>query len=217
MIKNNHYPFVLQPLAYAYDALEPFIDTKTMHLHHDKHLVTYINNLNATLKEYPEYQNWTLEQLIYYSSLLPCSIRQTVINNAGGVYNHTLFFDSLSPNKSLHQRMPTGGLMRSIQLDYGTFDVFKAEFKKQALAVFGSGYTWLGASANGKTHIVNTANQDTILPDNLQPLMLIDVWEHAYYLKNYNVRADYIDAWFNVVDYSKADASFALIAPEFRH
>jgi len=204
---HYHYPFTLIPLPYDYNALEPFIDTKTMQLHHDKHLGTYIANLNATLKDYPQYHDWSLEQLLYYSYTLPDIIRQTIINNAGGVYNHNLFFASLTSDNA-KATQPTGLLAKSIDLDYGNYDNFKQEFKKMALAVFGSGYTYIATCPRGKVHIVNTANQDTILPQNLCPLFLLDVWEHAYYLKHYNVRADYIDDCFNLINMQKAESLF---------
>jgi len=204
---NNHYPFALPPLPYAYGALEPFIDEKTMHLHHDRHLATYVKNLNDTLKDYPALHCWSLEQLLYYIDLVPLEIQTAVKNNGGGVYNHTMFFNGLTPNLQ-DNGVPTGSLLKFIELDFVSFDKFKEEFKKQALAVFGSGYTWLGATKNGKVHIVNTKNQDTILPDNIYPLALIDVWEHAYYLKHYNVRADYIDDWFKVLNMDLVEKKF---------
>ncbi|MCL2593354.1 MAG: superoxide dismutase [Defluviitaleaceae bacterium] len=203
---NNNYPFELTPLPYAYNALEPYIDEKTMELHHDKHLQTYITNLNVTLKDYPELHSWSLEQLLYYSNLLPSEIRTAVVNNGGGVYNHNLFFANLTNKQT--KDVPTGILLQAINADFGSWEDFKKEFKRHCLSVFGSGYTWLAACSNGKVHIVNTQNQDTVLPFNLYPIMLIDVWEHAYYLKHYNVRADYIDAWFNVVNILKAEENY---------
>ena len=208
---NNHYPFELKPLPYAYNALEPYIDEKTMHLHHDKHLQTYVNNLNSTLKDYPELQSWSLEQLLYYYDLVPDIIRTAVVNNAGGIYNHQLFFAGLINPQP--KSTPTGSLLQAIIADFGTWDNFKAEFKKQALAVFGSGYTWLAVCARGKVLIINTKNQDTVLPQNIYPVMLIDVWEHAYYLKHYNVRADYIDAWFSVINIAQAEENYNRVIP----
>jgi len=204
---KNHYPFELMPLPYAYNVLEPYIDEKTMQLHHDRHLQTYVNNLNAALKDYPELHYWGLDQLLYYSYMLPEAIRTAVINNGGGVYNHNMFFAGLiSPAEAKNQTAPN--LMREINSQFGSFDAFKKQFKAQALGVFGSGYTWLAADNNGKLQIVNIKNQYTVLPMNLCPIMLIDVWEHAYYLKNYNVRADYIDNWFNVLNLTQAENNF---------
>jgi len=210
---GGHYPFVLVPLPYAYDALEPFIDSKTMELHHDRHLATYVNNLNAALKDYPELHDWSLEQLLYFADYLTEDIRTAVINNGGGVYNHNLFFAMMRARETDNDNgrqvaAPTGELLMAINNQFGSFDKFKEEFKKDALSVFGSGYTWLAVDGNGQLHMVNTKNQDTVLPLNLLPVMLIDVWEHAYYLKHYNVRADYIDAWFNVVDMDMAEDNY---------
>ena len=206
--ENNHYPFELVPLPYPYDALEPYIDEKTMHLHHDKHLQTYVNNLNAALKDCPELHHWSLEQLLYYIDRAPEQIRTAVHNNGGGVYNHNLYFAGLKSAKETKGESG-GDLARAIDAQFGGFDAFKKEFKNQALAVFGSGYTWLVSDACGKLQIVNTKNQDTVLPMNLLPVLLIDVWEHAYYLKHYNVRADYIDDWFNVLNMCQAEMNYS--------
>ncbi|KAI4453876.1 37s ribosomal protein s26 mitochondrial [Holotrichia oblita] len=194
---NYHYPFQLPPLPYAYNALEPYIDEKTMRLHHDKHLQTYINNLNAALKDYPQLHNWSLVQLLYYSNRIPEEIKTAVINNGGGVYNHMFYFANLKPPMA-QQIKPTDNLMMAINSAFGSFETFKIEFKNQALSVFGSGYTSLVVNRDGNLQIINMKNQDTVWTLNACPIMLIDVWEHAYYLKYYNIRADYIDAWFNV-------------------
>jgi len=207
---NNHYPFELMPLPYSYNALEPYIDEKTMRLHHDRHLQTYVNNLNAAIKDYPELHGWSLEQLLYYSDIVPEDIRTAVINNGGGVYNHNLFFAGLDSTKA----QATNALMKAINKTFGSFDDFKKEFKKQALSVFGSGYTWLVAKKDGALEIVNTKNQDTVLPMNVLPLLIIDVWEHAYYLKHYNMRADYIDDWFKVVNLSRAEMIYGCISSQ---
>ena len=204
---NNTYPFVNTPLPYAYDALEPYIDEKTMHLHHDRHLQTYIDNLNAIIKEHPELQTWTLEGLLELSAFLPKEIRQPVINNAGGVYNHRFFFDSMTPAGKQPEENP---LLAEIARQFGSLEAFQEQLKKEALAVFGSGYAWLAADG-GKLKIIRTANQDTPLPLDLQPLLALDVWEHAYYLKHYNQRAAYIDDWFSVVDWEQASRRFAEI------
>lgn len=198
---NEHYPFVNPPLPYAYDALEPFIDTKTMQLHHDRHLQTYVNNLNNTLKDYPELQSWSLEKLIYNADKLPLAIRQPIKNNGGGVYNHIFYFDGMTNSET---RSQAGTLYPAIIRDFGSVERFYNEFKNQALSVFGSGYAWLVVDQNGKLRIVTSANQDTPLVQNFCPVAAIDVWEHAYYLKHYNERAAYIDDWFNVVNWERA-------------
>lgn len=198
---NEHYPFVNPPLPYAYDALEPYIDTKTMHLHHDRHLQTYVDKLNSTLKDYPELHSWSLEQLIYNADRLPAAIRQSVINNGGGVYNHIFYFNGMSNSQT---RWQAGMLYNAIVRDFGSVETFYDEFKQQALSVFGSGYAWLVVDQNGKLKIVTSANQDTPIVQNLCPVAVIDVWEHAYYLKHYNERAAYIDDWFNVANWERA-------------
>ena len=198
---NEHYPFVNPPLPYAYDALEPYIDTKTMHLHHDRHLQTYVNNLNNTLKDYPQLHEWTLEQLIYNADRLPEAIQKSIKNNGGGVYNHIFYFDGMSNSET---RSQAGSLYPAVIKDFGSVERFNDEFKKQALSVFGSGYAWLVADRDGKLKIITTANQDTPLTQNLCPVAAIDVWEHAYYLKHYNERAAYVNDWLNVANWKRA-------------
>jgi Fe-Mn family superoxide dismutase len=198
---NEHYPFENPPLPYAYDALEPFIDTKTMHLHHDRHLQTYVDNLNKALEDYPELHSWTLEQLIISADRLPSAIRRAVKNNGGGVYNHIFYFNGLSNSET---RAQAGMLYHAIMRDFESAERFYDEFKKSALSVFGSGYAWLVADKNGKLSIITTANQDTPITQDLCPIVTIDVWEHAYYLKHYNVRSAYIDDWFHVVNWAYA-------------
>lgn len=199
---NQHYKFVNPPLPYEYDALEPFIDAKTMELHHDRHLQTYVDNLNKILTDYPEYQNLTLEELILFAGSLPSEIKQSVLNNAGGVYNHIFFFSTMNfPSDS---PLPAN-LLKTVDSNFGNFDNFKFEFTKAALSVFGSGYAWLVKDSFDNLKIITTANQDTPLSLHLSPVLAIDVWEHAYYLKNYNKRADYIMNWFHVVDWEKVN------------
>lgn len=199
---NEHYPFENPPLPYAYDALEPYIDTLTMHLHHDRHLQTYVNNLNNTLKNYPELQGWSLEALIYNTDRLPAPIMQSIRNNGGGVYNHIFFFNGLSNTDIWSQ---AGTLYQAMLHDFDSVDQFYNEFKAKALSVFGSGYAWLVVAPDGKLMIMTSANQDTPIVQNMCPVLGIDVWEHAYYLKHYNERAAYIDDWFHVVDWEHAD------------
>lgn len=194
-MEQQHYPFKIVPLPYDYNALEPFIDTLTMELHHDRHLQTYVDNLNKALADYPMYHGWTLEQLIRYPNKLPPNIRTAVRNNAGGVYNHNFYFKTMSSQK---ERTQTENLKQWISNEFGNIENFKKEFKEKALSVFGSGYAWLVSDKYGRLKIITTANQDTPLTLNFVPIMVIDVWEHAYYLKHYNKRADYIDDWFHV-------------------
>lgn len=202
---NSHYPFVNTPLPYAYDALEPFIDEKTMHLHHDRHLQTYIDNLNRLLEENPALQRYSLEQLLSVWRRLPCHLRIPVRNNAGGVYNHRFYFDGLSePGVS----RPAPRLFQEMTRQFGSPENFKTQFKDAALSVFGSGYAWL-LSDRGTLKIVTSANQDTPWGGALTPVLNIDVWEHAYYLKHYNVRAAYIDDWFRVINWEQAECRFS--------
>lgn len=199
---NDHYPFENPPLPYAYDALEPFIDAKTMELHHDRHLQTYVDHLNEALQDYPQYHNVSLSQLIIHADELPEEIQTAVKNNAGGVYNHIFFFSNMDqPTK---QTMPNP-LTDYITDSFGSFENFKEAFTEAAMSVFGSGYAWLLLSPSNKLEIMTTPNQDTPFPLNLCPLLNLDVWEHAYYLKNYNLRAQYIENWFNVVSWDQVN------------
>lgn len=201
----DHYEFLLKPLPYTYDALEPYIDTRTMHLHHDKHLKAYVDNLNKILKEYPAYQSWPLDQLVRNWRLLPQEIRIPVRNNAGGVYNHNFFFDVMGPDG---HELKAGRLRDDILRNFGSLEKFLAGFKQSALEQFGSGYAWLARDARKGLLIANTPNQDTILPEHLMPVLLIDVWEHAYYLKYQNRRGEYIDNWFHTIDWENVQARY---------
>lgn len=204
-MNNNHYPFINLPLPYGYDALEPFIDEKTMYLHHDRHLQTYIDNLNAALREHPNLQDLSLTQLIRSAYRLPQPLRTAIRNNAGGVYNHRFFFEGLiNPSDD----RPSGELADAIAGSFGSFDAFLELFKKAALSVFGSGYAWL-VTDKTKLSIVTTANQNTPIEHGLEPILAIDVWEHAYYLKHYNVRADYIDDWMRIINWKQAEKNYA--------
>ncbi|MFV0497841.1 MAG: superoxide dismutase [Candidatus Fimivivens sp.] len=203
---NNSYKFINLPLPYTYDAMEPFIDAKTMKIHHDKHLQGYVNNLNEALEHYPKLQRLPLEALVTLPETLPAPIRNAIKNNAGGVYNHRFYFNGLIP--AANAKSPFGMLLEDIIKTFGSFDVFKSAFKNAALSVFGSGYAWLTVDNSGDLKIIKTANQDTPLSWNRCPILNIDVWEHAYYLKHHNMRANYIDDWFNVVDWEKANVNF---------
>ena len=209
----RHYPFVPVPLPYAYEALEPKIDALTMHLHHDRHYTTYVNNLNAALKDYPQFHGWTLEQLIVHGKMLPPAIQTVVSRNAGGVFNHEFYFDGMIGAANEHGapvgahsqlNASAGGHIAHPQNTHiirspALIQQFKDELKKNALAVFGSGYAWLCQNHCGEWCVITTANQDTPLTLGLQPLLCIDVWEHAYYLKHYNDRGSYFDDWFSLV------------------
>lgn len=202
-MNNQTYPFSLIPLKFEYNALEPYIDEKTMELHHDKHLKTYIDNLNNILKDYTEFHSWYLPTIICNIHSLPENIQTKKKNNAGGVYNHNLFFSLLTNDNSKNK--PSSFMESIIEKDIGSYDLFKEKFKESALQVFGSGYAWLVINRNGKLQIITTKNQDCPLSMNLYPILLIDVWEHAYYLKYNNRRAEYIDNFFNVIDWSEVE------------
>jgi len=199
------YIFKLKPLPYGFDSLEPFIDAWTMELHHDKHLATYVDNLNNTIEKYPNYYDWSLEKLLYNINSLPEEIRTAVRNNGGGVYNHNLFFSIMTPGGA---PIEDSHLLHAINKAFGTFEDFKSGFKQAALEVFGSGYAWLVSDSMGNLSILKTPNQDTQIPLNLTAVLIIDVWEHAYYLKNQNRRNEYIDNWFNVINYKQAELNY---------
>jgi len=200
-----HYPFKLQPLPYAYDAMEPFIDAKTMEIHHSKHVQTYVDNLNKALETQPDYQNWSLERLLYNLDKLPQSIQAPVRNSGGGVYNHNLYFAIMTPGG---KALTDGTLKVAIDRDFGSFDEMLAQLKAAGLSVFGSGWAWLVADSQGKLSIFKSPNQDTQIPANLTPVINLDVWEHAYYLKVQNRRAEYIDNFFNVIDWATAQRNY---------
>jgi len=197
---SQTYPFLLMPLPYEYTALEPYIDAETMQLHHNRHLRTYVDHLNAVLATAPTYQSWTLEQLIQHACLLPPSIRCTC--NAGGVFNHEFFFAGMSHEA----HAPTGRLAEEIAKTYGSYPAFFERFKAAALDLCGSGYVWLVADSCGNLRIMTTKNQDT--PLNCTLLICIDIWEHAYYLQHFNLRADYVDAWFRTADFGVASQRY---------
>jgi superoxide dismutase, Fe-Mn family len=194
----------LPPLPYAYNALEPHIDEMTMQIHHDRHHATYVNNLNAALEGHPELQNKPLNELLASLDSVPESIRTAVRNNGGGHANHTLFWEIMSPNGG---GQPTGALADAINSTFGSFENFKAEFTKAATGRFGSGWAWLVVD-NGKLAITSTPNQDNPIMEGKTPILGLDVWEHAYYLKYQNKRPDYIAAWWNVVNWAEVNKRF---------
>ncbi len=189
---------ILPKLPYAYDALEPYIDTETMTIHHDKHHATYVANVNAALEKHPEIGE-DLEALLADVDSIPADIRQAVINNGGGHLNHALFWELLSPEK----QEPTAQVLAAIEEAFGSFDEFKAAFTQAATTRFGSGWAWLVVNENGKLEVLSTANQDTPISQGKAPILALDVWEHAYYLKYRNVRPGYIKAFFDVINWEK--------------
>ena len=198
----NTNEFTVVPLPYAYDALEPYIDKETMTIHHDKHYKTYVDNLNKAISKDPELQSKSLSELLLNIDSLPEDIQVSVRNNGGGTFNHEFFWNIMTPNST---KKPSKTLAEAINRDFGSFDNFKEEFKKASLSRFGSGWCWLLSDENGKLTIESTANQDTPLPLNLKPIIALDVWEHAYYLKYQNKRDEYIDNFWNVVNWELAE------------
>lgn len=201
---NNFYPFVNTPLPYDYNALEPYIDEKTMCLHHDRHLQTYIDNLNKLMDENPALQQFSLEELLTHWCRLPQHLQIPVRNNAGGVFNHRFYFNSM---KEPGAPCEAPRLFDEMSLQFKSPEDFKSQFKEAALSVFGSGYTWL-VSHGGRLKIITTANQNTPPLNSMTLLLNIDVWEHAYYLKHYNMRAAYIDDWFHLINWEAVEGRF---------
>lgn len=198
--------FELKPLPYAYDALEPYIDKETMMLHHDKHEKAYLDNLNKAISKYPELYKMGIEGMLKDLNSVPEDIRETVKNNAGGVYNHEFFWSIMSPEQN---QTPSGDLLKAINKDFQSFDNFKTKFKEAALGRFGSGWAFLVKDKDGKLSIISTANQDSPISQGLTLILGIDVWEHAYYLKYQNKRGDYIDNWWNVVNWKQAENNYS--------
>ncbi len=201
----------LPELPYAKDALEPHIDARTMEIHHDKHHATYVTKLNAALEAHPELADQTLETLLTDLAAVPEDIRTAVRNNGGGHYNHSLFWEILSPDAG---NAPEGELAAAIDRDLGGLDAFKEAFAQAATTRFGSGWAWLTVDAAGKLSVSSTPNQDNPLMKGVvdtvgTPILGLDVWEHAYYLNYQNRRPDYIAAWWNVVNWTRADELYA--------
>lgn len=199
-------PHELPKLPYGYDALEPHIDARTMEIHHTKHHQTYVNNLNAALEKHPQLENKSVEELIKDLNSIPEDIRTAVRNNGGGHVNHSMFWLIMSPDGGGE---PDGKLGDSINSAFGGFSDFKDQFSKAAVGRFGSGWAWLCADRGGKLTITSTPNQDNPMSDGLAPILGLDVWEHAYYLKYQNRRPDYISAWWNVVNWKQVAKNYS--------
>jgi superoxide dismutase, Fe-Mn family len=189
----------LPPLPYDFGALEPHIDAQTMQIHHGKHHQAYVNNLNAALEKHPQLQSKSAEDLIRDLAAVPEDVRTAVRNNGGGHVNHTMFWTLMAPNGG---GAPTGALAEAIKTAFGSLDAFKEQFAKAAVGRFGSGWAWL-IDTSGKLSIESTANQDNPIMEGKKGILGLDVWEHAYYLKYQNRRPDYIDAWWNVVNWAE--------------
>jgi Fe-Mn family superoxide dismutase len=198
--------FELPALPYAYNALEPHIDARTMEIHHTKHHQAYINNAKAALEKYPELQQKSAEDLIKDLSAVPEDIRMAIRNNAGGHVNHSMFWPCMSPDGGGE---PTGDLAAAINAAFGSFANFKDQFSKAAATRFGSGWAWLCVDSSGALKVTSTPNQDNPLSEGLTPVLGLDVWEHAYYLNYQNRRPDYISAWWNVVNWKQVAQNYA--------
>ena len=192
--------FELPPLPYDYSALEPYIDTQTMQIHHDKHHQAYVTNVNNALQGHDQLASMSVDDLLRNIHQVPESIRTAVRNNAGGHSNHSMFWNIMKPNGGGE---PTGDLASAIQQAFGSFDAFKTAFNDAGVKRFGSGWAWLVLDSGGKLKVISTANQDSPLMEGLYPVLGNDVWEHAYYLKYQNRRPEYLNAWWNVVNWDE--------------
>ncbi|MBF2073319.1 MAG: superoxide dismutase [Synechococcales cyanobacterium C42_A2020_086] len=197
--------FTLPPLPYDYAALEPYIDAETMQFHHDKHHAAYVKNLNAAVDKHPQLKTMTAEELVSDINALPEDVRTTIRNNGGGHLNHSLFWEIMGPNGGGE---PTGAIATAIQEAFGGFSAFQQAFNEAGANRFGSGWAWLVLRPNGRLEVTSTANQDSPLMDGNQPIMGNDVWEHAYYLKYRNRRDEYLNAWWNVVNWDAVNQRY---------
>lgn len=200
---NEIYPFKLHPLKYSYDALQDVIDKKTLEIHHDKLLGNYIEKLNLSLKEYPQFQSWTLEKLLKNGFMLPTPLQCSVIKNGGGVINHNLYFDILK--SPCENNMPCGILAKSIDKYFGSFFEFKKLMTKASENQFGSGYVFLASDKMGRLKIIPSVNQNTPVSLNFCPIIPLDIWEHAYFLKYQQRRSEYIKNFFKIIDWERCD------------
>jgi Fe-Mn family superoxide dismutase len=201
-------PFTLPPLTYGYDALEPYFDAETMHLHHDKHHQSYVDKLNAAVAGHPEVAGKTVYELVANLDAVPEPIRKAVRNNGGGHANHSFWWTTLGKGGSA----PTGELAKAIDAKFGTFSGFQDKLTAEATGVFGSGWAWLVLTPSGALEIESTPNQDSPLAAKMKPVLGIDVWEHAYYLKYKNKRADYVKAYFSAVNWDAVSGNFAALS-----
>lgn len=197
--------FEMIALPYAYDALEPYIDAKTVELHYSKHHQAYLNNLNGALEKYPALANRTIEAILSDLGSVPEDVRMVVRNNGGGYYNHNIYWAIMGPNKGGEPRSRLGEAIRSA---FGSFAAFKEQLEKAGMTRFGSGWAWLSKKSDGALTIHSTPNQDTPLAEGLFPIIGVDVWEHAYYLKYQNRRAEYLTNWWNLVNWEEAERRY---------
>ncbi|HEX2981311.1 MAG TPA: superoxide dismutase [Anaerolineaceae bacterium] len=197
--------FELPPLNYAFDALEPIIDARTVEIHYTKHHATYLKNFNAALEKYPDIAKQPVEEILKNIKDIPEDIRTAVRNNGGGFYNHNLYWAVMAPKAGGE---PKGDIAQAIEKSFGGFSAFKEQYEKAGVGRFGSGYAWLSAKPDGSLLIHSTANQDSPLEEGLFPLLVVDVWEHAYYLNYQNRRPEYLSKWWGLVDWDAVDRRF---------
>jgi Fe-Mn family superoxide dismutase len=196
--------FTLPKLPYEFDALEPYIDAKTMEIHHDKHHATYVKKLNEALEKHPDFFDKNINDILKNIKSVPEDIRQAVINHGGGHSNHTLFWEILAKDKNKLSKE----LSEAIDSKFGGFEDFKKKFSDMANSKFGSGWTWLIINKDKELEIISTSNQDSPLMNNQIPILGLDIWEHAYYLKYQNKRIDYVEAFWNVINWEKVSENF---------
>jgi superoxide dismutase, Fe-Mn family len=207
-LERSSAQFTLPPLPYAYNALEPYIDQRTMEFHHDKHHAAYVKNLNAALAKYPQLQGKSIEFLLQNLDNIPTEIRTTVRNNGGGHANHSMYWQSMAPKAGGE---PKGELAKEIAKTFGSFAAFQAAFNEAGTKRFGSGWVWLSREKSGKLKVASLPNQDTPLMVGEYPLLGNDVWEHAYYLTYQNRRPEYLKAWWNVVNWSEVEKRYRAV------
>ena len=200
--------YEVPPLPYEYNALEPHIDEQTMHLHHDKHHATYVTNANAAIEKHPELASKSVEDLLWGINEVPEDIRTAIRNNAGGHSNHSIFWTIMGPGGGGN---PPGRVGEGIKTTFGSYNAFKEQLQKAGVGQFGSGWAWLLVDKGGKLSIKSYPNQDSPYMEGLTPILGVDVWEHAYYLKYQNKRADYIAAWWNTLNWEAINARFASV------
>jgi len=203
--------YTLPELPYAYDALEPYISKEIMELHYDKHHAAYVNNLNTAIEPYESLHSQSAEKLLMNLQDVPEVIRTAVRNNAGGHVNHSMFWQIICPAEaSAKAGGPSGKLLEEIQKHFGSFETFQEKFNDVGMKRFGSGWVWLVRTKEGKLDVLSTSNQDNPMTDGLLPIMGNDVWEHAYYLQYKNVRADYLKAWWSIINWKEVEKRFEL-------
>ncbi len=206
------YPYSLPQLKFVFNDLEPFTDAQTVNIHYTKHHQGYVDNLNSILEKYPEWQNYTLEDLLANLNALPEKLSIVIQANGGGHFNHTLFWRTLCKKGSEPEgAVPSGVILEKINGAFGSFERFKQDFLDKALSIVGSGWVWLCVDKSGEFKILATFNHEIPFSQSLKPILILDVWEHAYYLKYQNKRADFVDAWWNLIDWKEVEKIYNIV------